>query len=271
MAQKKWLILIFIMTGFLFETGCKSRIKEVNDQLYSRHLQRQVSLSMVSTKMPDDKSDMNLLIMLQGEGLEQVDLSGLLDSLDKSKQIKPLMIVSVQGKPDSEYGMATSGRKSSLHKSDNFNNFIINELYPHIKKKSGVRKFNSVSICGSKRSGINAFETAWNNADKIKAAGVFSGSFEFDYSESDSSLPALFNMVKSSRKRSKLQYWFYAGEADNQDIPALTKEFCALLKTKSFVAPADITLVTPVQSGNGPDDWKRYVATFIISTSAGKR
>ena len=55
--------------------------------------------------------------------------------------------------------------------------FIDDELYPFIKKRAGVRKFNSITIAGCSLGGLSAFDIAWDHADKIDKVGVFSGSF----------------------------------------------------------------------------------------------
>ena len=98
--------------------------------------------------------------------------------------------------------------------------FIINELIPFVKKRSGVRKFNAVTIAGSSLGGLSAFDIAWDHADKINKVGVFSGSFWMrdkdasDPTYSDDKNRIIINKIRLSRKRPKLKYWFYAGGSE---------------------------------------------------------
>ena len=58
----KHLSIFFIALAMIL-TGCKRSVKERSDEIYSRHLQRHVKLSIISTPMPSDKSEMNLLLL----------------------------------------------------------------------------------------------------------------------------------------------------------------------------------------------------------------
>ena len=54
--------LVIFFTSFFCICACKSTIKQQKDELYSRHLQRQVELTIITTAMPDKKEEMNLLL-----------------------------------------------------------------------------------------------------------------------------------------------------------------------------------------------------------------
>jgi enterochelin esterase-like enzyme len=164
---------------FVFSfSGCKSTIKELDDQVYSRHLQRQVPLKIVTTPMPDKKEEMNLLLMNSIELLDQVEAKRIIDSLYKKKQIQPLTLVAFEGKKEN-YGIVNTGKQADDAKEfKQFNDFIIKELYPFIKKKVVIRKFNSVATCGFGASAKNAFYSAFHNDDKIQTAGLFYPQFD---------------------------------------------------------------------------------------------
>ncbi|MBK7123442.1 MAG: hypothetical protein IPH68_11905 [Chitinophagaceae bacterium] len=75
--------------------------------MYSRHLQRQVKLTIISTPMPDDKTELNLLILNDGQDMEKLGVKEALDSLYKKGLIRPLLIVGVHaGDREQEYGVA---------------------------------------------------------------------------------------------------------------------------------------------------------------------
>jgi len=112
--------------------GCKSKIKQQDDELYSRHLQRQVKLTIINTPMPDDKNEMNLLILNDGQEMGQLRIKKIIDSLYKKKLIKPLLIVGVHaGDRMREYGVSNS--PDYLKRGDKagyYDEFINDELYP---------------------------------------------------------------------------------------------------------------------------------------------
>jgi len=165
----------------LLLTACrgKHKINQQEDEMYSRHLQRQVKLTIISTPMPDDKTELNLLILNDGQDMGQLGVKETLDSLYKNGLIRPLLIVGIHaGDRVKEYGVA--GYPDFLNrgdKADHYDAFINNELYPYAKKNATVRKFKTVAIAGCSLGGLSAFDIAWNRADKIDKVGVFSGSF----------------------------------------------------------------------------------------------
>ena len=85
----------FMLSVFAICIGCKSKIKQQDDELYSRHLQRQVKLTIVSTPMPDDKTELNLLVLNDGQEMGQFRVKEMIDSLYSKKLIKPLLVVGV--------------------------------------------------------------------------------------------------------------------------------------------------------------------------------
>jgi hypothetical protein len=164
----KLLFFLFIISTLF---SCKSSIKQQSDSVYSRHLQRHVPLTIITTTMPDKKEEMNLLLFNNPEFLEDIRAKKIIDSLFKKKLIKPLTLVAFEGKKG-DYGLEEANIPASKQYRK-FNEFVMNELYPFIKKKALVRKFNSVAICGFGKSAMCAFDIVWNNDDKIQKAGMF--------------------------------------------------------------------------------------------------
>ena len=65
----KFLTLLFLI---LLSASCQHKIKENKDSVYSRHLQKHVDLEILSTPIPDNKSSYNLLLLNDGQDVENL-------------------------------------------------------------------------------------------------------------------------------------------------------------------------------------------------------
>lgn len=276
---KKYLTAFLFITVLIVAFGCKATIKQQEDEVYSRHLQRQVKLSIISTPMPDDKSELNLLLLNDGQNLEKLHVKEIVDSLYRKKLIKPLIIVGIiAGDRNKEYGV--SGMPDYMNhgnKADKYAAFIDNELYAFVKKKAGVRKFKSVVIAGGALGGLSAFDIAWDHADKIDKVGVFSGSFLFtaksleDPGYTDANDRILLNKIKASRKKPRLAYWFYGDDANEKGMRYMdsvtinhTKDLVALLKTKNLPTVGEISYTENEGNSNDYNGWRHQLPAFLL-------
>lgn len=269
------------LLGFLLIiTACKSPIKEQTDEVYSRHLQKHVKLTIVSTPVPKDKSDMNLLLLNDGQDMDKLRVKEIVDSLYDKKMILPLLVVGIHaGDRDQEFGVADMpDYKNRGSKASKYADFIDNELYAFVKKKAGVRKFNSVVLAGFSLGGLSAFDIAWDHADKVDKVGVFSGSFWLrdkdaaapDYSDDKDRI--IINKIRSSRKKPHLQYWFYAGgkeETSDRDKDGVidviddSKDLIELIKSKNVCSPDDIVYTEDPDGIHDPVSWSHHLADFL--------
>lgn len=270
-------LLLLLLISF----GCKKKIKQQEDEIYSRHLQRHVKLTIISTPMPEDKSQLNLLLINDGQDLQQFRIKEIVDSLYRKKAIQPLLVVGIHaGDRMKEYGVAgIPDYKNNGDKADKYAAFIDDELYAFAKKKAGVRKFNSVVMAGSSLGGLSAFDIAWNNADKIDKVGVFSGSFWWrdkdaaapDYADDKDRI--IMNKIRSSKKKPHLQYWFYAGgkEEDGDrdkdgiiDVVDDTRDLIELIKTKNVCSPDDIIYKEVASGKHEYSSWSQQLPAFLL-------
>jgi len=271
----KYLLILLVLTG-----SCK-RVKQNDDNLYSKHLQRNVKLHILHTPPPSDRSLFNLLILNDGQDLEKLRVKETLDSLYKTGKILPLVIIGVEaGDRMQEYGVTDNPdylRRGS--RAGFYDAFINNELYPYAKKNSGVRKFQSVAIAGCSMGGLSAFDIAWNHPDKISKVGVFSGSFWWrdkaseDSSYSDEKNRIMYSKLKASRKKPGLQYWFYAGAAEEKgdrdkdsiiDVIDDTKDIINLLVKKNVVATEGIVYRESPTGTHDYGSWSEVFPEFLV-------
>lgn len=254
-------------------TSCK-RTKQQEDALYSRHLQRQVKLTVIHTPVPGDKSEINLIVFNDGQELEKLNVKNIIDSLYKAEKIEPVVVVGIYaGNRLQEFGVSEKKAADGAgEKAGHYDSFINNELYPFAKKSAGVRKFKSVTIVGLGAGGLSALDIAWEHSDKISKAGIFSGAFsrkEKNATADTSAAGIMYNKLQSSRKRPKTQFWFYAGEKGNAgitgddavDIAASTTAITTLLENKNFTATGDVVYVKG--ANNDITAWKTVLPDFF--------
>lgn len=249
--------------------------------MYSRHLQRQVKLSIISTPVPADKTEMNLLLLNDGQDIGKFRIKEILDSLYRKKLIKPLIIVGITaGERAKEFGVSQyPDFMKRGDKADNYAAFIADELYAFTKKNAGVRKFKSVVIAGCSLGGLSAFDIAWDNADKIDKVGIFSGSFWWRDKDdkaagySDDKNRIIINKIRSSKKKPHLQYWFYAGDKEESgdrdkdgiiDVVDDTKDLVELIKSKNVCLPEEVIFNEDPNGIHDYTSWRNHLPEFLL-------
>lgn len=270
-----WFLFIFLLAS------CHHKIKETKDSVYSRHLQKHIDLTIISTQVPKEKNSFNLLLLNDGQDVEKLQVKKIVDSLYKKKLIQPLVVVAINAFARmQEYGVAGyPDYQSNGASAEKYSAFIDDELYPFIKKMTGVRKFNSITIAGCSLGGISAFDVAWDHADKIDKVAAFSGSFWLrdkdatDTTYSDDKDRIVINKIRSSRKRPHLKYWFYAGgneEIADRDKDGIidviddTKDLIELIKNKNVCPPQDIIYTEVKQGKHDYESWSKVFPQFLI-------
>src|SRR4249919_1118493 len=87
--------------------SCHKKSESRNDQLYSRHLQQQETLTIINTPIPSDKSTLNLLFLNDGQMVEQLRVKEIVDSLYELGRIKPLVVVGIHtNNREQEFGVS---------------------------------------------------------------------------------------------------------------------------------------------------------------------
>ena len=276
--KKNWIVLLTLL---IVGTSCTKKIKQREDEIYSRHLQEHVKLTIISTAIPETKNEMNLLILNDGQDADKFRIKIIVDSLYRKKLIAPLLIVAVHaGKREEWYGVAGKPDfENRGKKADKYAAFIDTELYPYIKKNAGVRSFKSVVIAGASLGGLSAMDIAWNNADKIDKVGVFSGSFWWRDNDqtavtyTDAANRILLSSIRQSRKRPHLKYWMYAGLQEEKsdrdkdgiiDVVDDTKDLLQIIEDKKVCPPGDIVYVESLNGLHDYASWSKALPEFLL-------
>ena len=255
---------------FLILCACHRGSKIDTDQIYSRHLQHNVKLSILHTKAPNDRADLNLLIINDASYVDKLQMKKIFDSLNKIKKLKPLVIIGVESvDKKAEYGVSDKpDYQGQGSRAGFYDDFINSELYPYAKKQSGVRKFASVAVAGFGPGGLSAFDMAWNHPDKISEVGVFSGSFGLtDQAPADSALATHGVMqakLRASRKKPALAYWFYAGRNGDSLVAKATGNLIATMMDKKVVGESGTTFFEIPGGENNESSWAQAFPDFLV-------
>src|SRR5712675_3036650 len=95
----------YFLTLLILAVSCK-HVKQTDDDLYSRHLQRKVRLHILHTPPPSDRSLYSLLILNDGQDMDKLRVKETMDSLFKAEKILPLVIIGIEaGDRMQEYGV----------------------------------------------------------------------------------------------------------------------------------------------------------------------
>ena len=272
---------LLILLVLILNVSCRHIIKLQHDEIKSVHLQRLVTLTLLQTPLPHDKNSLNLLLLNDGQDIEKLRLKEIMDSLFSKKLIKPLLVAGIHaGDRLMEYGVA--GYPDYLgrgNKAGAYSSFILDELYPYILKRSALHKFKSVVFAGCSLGGLSAFDIAWDHAELIEKAGIFSGSFWWrdkdDHAPgySDANNRIMINKVRNSVKHPHAQFWFYAGEKEETgdrnkngiiDVIDDTKDLIAGISSNNKSTTNEIIFVLDEKGVHNQTYWSKHLAEFLV-------
>lgn len=265
----------------LLVAGCQSSsVKKQNDKIYSRRLQTHVPLTIFSTPAPDDTRQFHLLLVNDGQDIESMQLDEILDSMYMAKAIGPLLLVGIHaGDRSANYGFTDFPDEDGRGKrADLYAKFVTDELIPFIRKKAGTRGFRQTTITGWSQGALSAFDVAWHHPQQIDQVGCFSGSFWWrdrkptDSLYSDSLSRIVHREIRRSRRKPKLNYWFYTGgneETGDRDQDGITdmeddtRDLIAILQQKKLPGADSIVHVHKATGQHNPRYWKRHFVPFL--------
>jgi len=158
----------------------KTTIPVETHTIISAHLKREVIVDFFfACNTLDPSQAISLLLINDGQNMEELGLANILADLQHTNQLLPLLCVGIHCSEDrkNEYGTAAMkdfkgrGAKATL-----YTKFIFQELLPFIHKESTINRFKEKSFAGFSLGGLSALDIVWANPATFSKAGVFSGS-----------------------------------------------------------------------------------------------
>lgn len=272
---------ILMLLILLSQAACKKRIRETHNHVYSKYLQRTVELSILTTPLPSNTGLYNLLLLNDGQDIGKLRVKIIIDSLFDKGLINPVVVVGINaGDRTQEYGVAEiPDYQHRGTQAGKYSMFIDEELFPQVKRITGVKLFKSTIIAGCSLGGLSALDIALDHPDKIDKAGLFSASFWWrdmdaalkEYSDQTNRI--IINKIHSSHLQPHLKYWFYAGDAEEKgdrdndgiiDVVDDTQDVIKAIQNKFNTSKGDISFTERKDGIHDYSSWSRVFPQFIL-------
>jgi len=249
------------------------------EAISSFYLKRYVIIDLYIPNDVDKISALPLLLINDGQNLEEMKWGNLVNRLHAQENITPFLSIGIHtGKERmNEYGIAGipdyegRGAKARL-----YTKFIIEELLPFIRNKFNINHQASAFI-GFSLGGLSALDLVWNNPKLFSTAGVFSGSLWWrskplgdDYNDATDRI--MHQQVRKSGYRKGLRFYFTTGSLDevadrnnNGVIDSIddTLDIISELKQKGYKGAHEITYINYEDGRHDVPTWGRAMPEFI--------
>jgi len=243
-------------------------------------LKREVTCILLTPEENIFAEPINLLLLNDGQEIENLRIKETLEELLSTNRIKPLIVVAIHAGEEriQEYGAANNPDfKKRGSKAAVYTEFIKSELLPFISEYTGIEKFSTTAFAGFSLGGLSALDIAWNNPQLFNKAGVFSGSFWWrskdlanGYTDQDR---IMHSVIRNTKTRLDLKIWLQTGTKDetadrnkNGIIDSIddTVDLIKELENKGYSRPVDIQYLEMVGGGHDPATWAKAMPKFLI-------
>ncbi|HLY70014.1 MAG TPA: alpha/beta hydrolase-fold protein [Puia sp.] len=202
-----------------------TEILEESVELKSELLNRTVKVDFYLPTNISDPSGMSLLLINDGQDMEKLLLSSILEDLYALNIIEPLLCVGIQaGERKMEYGTAKIlDYKKRGARSQAYTDFIFEELLPFTHKNYNVPKFKEMAFAGFSLGGLSALDIVWNHPQAFTKVGVFSGSLWWrikdknNKSYNDDHDRIMQHQIRNGNYYPWLKFFFECGAADEEE------------------------------------------------------
>ena len=252
-----------------------------NVSIRSTFLDRQVIIDFYLPGNARATDGMGLLLINDGQNMEELGLAMILQKLYHEKLVRPLLCVGIHTGPQRkmEYGVASMadylGRGA---RAGHYTSFVLKELLPYIKNKFSVRDFREKAFAGFSLGALMALDIVWNYPKDFAIAGLFSGSFwwrSIDQTEPhyDDDLHRIIHQeIRNGKYYPGLKFFFQCGNMDetmdrnnNGIIDSIddTLDLIRELEGKGYKQEKDIKYLEITDGRHDIATWSRVMPIFL--------
>jgi enterochelin esterase-like enzyme len=263
------------------ETEKAHRILVESTIIESVFLEREVTVDFYLPKNVADPSQLNLLLINDGQDMEKMGFELILENFsDSANYMQPLLCVAIHCGADRklEYGVAGipdylgRGNRANLYTS-----FVLKELLPYIKKTYCIKSFNEKAFAGFSLGGLSALDIVWSNPGVFQKVGIFSGSHWWRSIDQDNPLydenkhRIIHQQIKNGDYIPGLKFFFQCGCLDetkdrnkNGIIDSIddTLDLIKELKAKGY-SDASINYLELADGKHDVPTWGRAMPDFL--------
>ena len=247
----------------------------------SNFLEREVTVTLLIPEGFEEMGKTNLLLLNDGQELENLQLKTALEKMQSNGQISPVLVAAIHANEErqQEYGAAAipdfKGRGS---KAAAYTSFITQELVPKLQEFVGTISFDKVAYAGFSLGGLSAVDIAWNNPELFDKVGAFSGSFWWRSKDLNDGYDSeqdriMHKIIRQKQHQPDLKFWFQTGTKDeamdrngNFIIDSIddTIDLIKTLENKGYNRPADIQYVEIVNGKHNTETWAAAMPKFLV-------
>jgi iron(III)-enterobactin esterase len=196
--------------------------KQERKLIESHILKRNVTVDFYIPVRISDYRNLSLLLINDGQNLEEMNFISIIEQLHRSNQISPLVYIGIHAGKErkNEYGTASQLDYEGRGKySRQYQQFILNELLPRIHTDLGIESFAKIAIAGFSMGGLSALDSTLNHPNIFSITGVFSGSLwwrsksvEEDYDDNRDRI--MQQIIKNGAYHPGHRFYFTTGSLD---------------------------------------------------------
>ncbi len=258
----------------------KMDVTEQEITINSDLLKRKVIITLLMPDEYDPTEPLNLMLLNDGQEVENLRLKDTLESLYNTHRIKQVLVAAIHTNNErlQEYGTANRpDSKLRGSKAAAYTQFITTELLPALKKETGIDDFAITAFAGFSLGGLSAMDIAWNNPQDFDKVGVFSGSFWWrskelnkGYTDADR---IMHDIIRNTTDKPALKFWLQTGTKDetadrnkNGIIDSIddTVDLIKELESKGYTRPADIQYLEVVGGSHNVATWADAMPKFLV-------
>ena len=194
-----------------------------NNKIDSQWLRREVTIDCYLPVSVANPSQLGLLLINDGQNLEEMGFATMLEHLYVSNELQPLLCVGIHAGVDRKMEYGVSGEKDYLGRgahAANYTSFVLEELIPFIKSKYNIASFTEQGVAGFSLGGLTALDIVWKHPEQFSKAGVFSGSLwwrskdQDDIDYDDSKHRIMHQEIIKGHYHPGLKFFFQCGNKD---------------------------------------------------------
>jgi enterochelin esterase-like enzyme len=247
----------------------------------STFLKRQVIVDCYLPKNVQSLNDLALLLINDGQDLQEMKFSTMLNQMLEANEIGPLLCVGIHAGKNrkNEYGTANVLDYQGLGaKAKAYNQFILEELLPFIHIQYGIERFKQKAFAGFSLGGLTAIDMTWSYPDIFSIAGVFSGSLwwrtkSLDDDYNDDTDRIIHQQIKNGKYHSGLRFYFTTGSLDetadrnnNGIIDSIddTLDLIKELKKQGYDSEYEIKYINYEDGKHDVQTWGKAMPGFLL-------